>query len=86
MTPYETYQRRMASGWTRIDMLLALYDGAILRLEQAHATLRASAKANVSEIALACGFTHFSRFAETYRRHYGETPSVTLRRARSRHR
>jgi flagellin-specific chaperone FliS len=39
MNPHEAYQRQMASGWMRIDMLLALYDGAILRLEQAHDAL-----------------------------------------------
>lgn len=39
MNPYETYERNRASGWTRIDMLLALYDGAIARLEQAHGAL-----------------------------------------------
>lgn len=33
--PYETYQRQRTVGWTRIDLLLALYDGAIERLEQA---------------------------------------------------
>jgi flagellin-specific chaperone FliS len=39
MNPREAYQRQMASGWTRIDLLLALYDGAIMRLEQAHDAL-----------------------------------------------
>jgi flagellin-specific chaperone FliS len=35
MNPYETYRHQRASGWTRIDMLLALYDGAVSRLEEA---------------------------------------------------
>src|SRR5262245_331528 len=35
MNPYQSYQHQKAFGWTRIEMLLALYDGAITRLEQA---------------------------------------------------
>lgn len=37
MNPHETYQQHRAFAWTRIDMLLALYDGAIERLGQARA-------------------------------------------------
>jgi flagellar secretion chaperone FliS len=35
MNPYNAYRRQEATpGWTRIDMLLALYDGAIERLKK----------------------------------------------------
>ena len=34
------YKRQVAIGWTRIDMLLALYDGAIERIEKALGLLR----------------------------------------------
>jgi flagellin-specific chaperone FliS len=35
MNPHDTYRQQRAFGWTRIDMLLALYDGAMQRIEQA---------------------------------------------------
>lgn len=40
MNPYLAYRRpEPSSGWTRIDLLLALYDGAIERLDKAEAAL-----------------------------------------------
>src|SRR5262245_4114233 len=39
MNPHAAYQQRNALGWARIDMLLALFDGAIERLEQASLSL-----------------------------------------------
>ncbi|MBJ3775845.1 AraC family transcriptional regulator [Acuticoccus mangrovi] len=47
------------------------------RLEQA------GEGASVTEIALASGFGHLSRFAELYRQRYAERPSDTLRKAAS---
>jgi transcriptional regulator GlxA family with amidase domain len=38
--------------------------------------------ASVTDVALACGFAHFGRFAGAYRERFGETPSETLHRAR----
>jgi transcriptional regulator GlxA family with amidase domain len=53
-----------------------------IRLDHARARLLAAgAEATVSDLALASGFAHFGRFAEVYRRRYGERPSETLRRA-----
>ncbi|QBK06521.1 AraC family transcriptional regulator [Hylemonella gracilis] len=59
-----------------------------LRLERAHALLRAGASeprngaaqetTSVATIAFDCGFTHLGRFAQAYRRRYGVPPSVTL--------
>jgi flagellin-specific chaperone FliS len=40
MLASRTYQKQQASGWTRIDLLLALYDGAIERLDRALVALR----------------------------------------------
>jgi flagellar secretion chaperone FliS len=37
MNPYQAYQQRQATSWTRVEMLLALFDGAIERLEAAAA-------------------------------------------------
>jgi AraC-like DNA-binding protein len=43
------------------------------------ALLRADAGASVTDIAMSAGFTHMGRFSVTYRRHFGESPSQTLR-------
>ena len=40
--------------------------------------------ATVTQVAADCGFFHFGRFAEYYRRSFGETPSATLSRAKRR--
>lgn len=37
-------------------------------------------KLSVTDVAYACGFTHLSKFAEAYRKKYGEKPSETLRK------
>lgn len=51
-----------------------------VRLEAAHAALRSAAPgAQVTDIALACGFGHLGRFAAAYRARYGETPQRALR-------
>jgi len=43
MNPYQAYRRQNESvAWTRIDMLLALYDRAIEQLTTAHRLLRAN--------------------------------------------
>lgn len=55
-----------------------------IRLERARARLVApDPAASVTDIALLCGFAHFGRFAAAYRARFGESPSETLRRARS---
>ncbi len=54
-----------------------------LRLDRVRARLlRPEAGMTVTTAALASGFTHLGRFAETYRARFGEPPSETLRRAR----
>ena len=56
---------------------------AIQRLEAARRRLLApSPDDSVTSIAFDCGIGHLSRFAEHYRRRFGEFPSVTLRRSR----
>lgn len=40
MSIYQAYQRQQTLGWTRVEMLLALFDRAILRLEESLAALR----------------------------------------------
>jgi AraC-like DNA-binding protein len=51
-----------------------------LRLDAARAALRAGE--GVTETALAFGFNHFGRFAQSYTARFGEKPSQTARRAR----
>jgi AraC-like DNA-binding protein len=56
-----------------------------VRLAQARQTLlRANPDENVTEIAMSVGFTHLGRFSLEYRRHFGESPSQTLRKLRRR--
>ena len=53
------------------------------RLEAARRRLLSpSQNDTVTSIAWDCGFAHLSRFAATYQRRFGETPSATLRRSR----
>ena len=55
------------------------------RLAQARSELSAPRPGTtVTSVALDYGFTHLSRFAQQYARHFGEPPSETLRRARRR--
>ena len=54
-----------------------------LRLAAARACLlEGSNDTSITEVAVRFGFGHFGRFAQDYRQHFGETPSVTLRRSR----
>jgi flagellar biosynthetic protein FliS len=39
MNPYRAYQQQAQSAWLRIDLVLALYDGLIGKLEAANAAL-----------------------------------------------
>ena len=56
-----------------------------LRLTAARRDLfRAERGTRVTDVALRWGFLHFGWFAHDYGRHFGEVPSVTLRRAVSR--
>lgn len=50
------------------------------RLKLARDRLQREPEGSVTEIALACGFSHLSRFAGEYRRVFGELPSATLQR------
>ena len=56
----------------------------MVRMEHAHAALCAPAPSDtVTSIATRWGFFQFGRFAGRYRELHGESPSVTLRRARN---
>jgi transcriptional regulator GlxA family with amidase domain len=47
------------------------------------ALLAARDEDRVTEIALACGFSHMGRFSVEYRRRFGESPSETLKQRRA---
>jgi transcriptional regulator GlxA family with amidase domain len=53
------------------------------RLERINEALRTGeGSGTISDLAIAWGFTHMGRFSAEYRRHFGEAPSETLKRAR----
>lgn len=55
-----------------------------LRINLAHGELqKADCETAISEIAIACGFTHLGRFATEYRRTFNESPSATRQRVRN---
>jgi AraC-like DNA-binding protein len=60
-------------GWARRERLA----------QTRRALLAPSDGTRVTQVALQSGFTQLGRFAQDYRRQYGETPSQTLRRVRS---
>ena len=45
--------------------------------------LRGTSGTSITAVAACFGFNHFGRFSQQYRRHFGETPSATLRRRRT---
>jgi len=55
-----------------------------VRLQRAHEALRAGdpALTTVTQVALACGFTHMSEFDTAYRSVFGVTPGQTLNKRR----
>jgi transcriptional regulator GlxA family with amidase domain len=52
-----------------------------VRLDLARADLAAAdpARASVTDIAIACGFTHMSKFARDFKARFGVTPRAMLR-------
>lgn len=62
--------------WTRLSEI---------RLDEAYLLLIAGTERSVTDIALSCGVAHLGRFAQAYRRRFGELPSDTRRRGRLGH-
>ena len=57
-----------------------------LRLERVRAelvTMEASSTASITEVATKWGFAHLGRFSIDYKRHFGESPSTSLRSRKS---
>jgi AraC-like DNA-binding protein len=74
--------RSLFNGFRRFRGLAPMAYVKALRLELAHVELsRAdSAERSVTEVALACGFTHMSKFARDFAARFGERPSAVLGR------
>lgn len=55
-----------------------------VRLRRAHEALLAAdpASVTVTQVAMACGFTHLGEFGTSYRRVFGVTPGQTLKKKR----
>ncbi len=49
MKPQHVYKNRSMTGWTRIDMLIALYDAAIARLSLAKTAIESGDDDNASQ-------------------------------------
>ena len=63
MSPDLKYRTSIATGWTRIDMLLAIYRAAIQSIEEGLATLGESDRRRVSEAGTAPRDQHHSHTA-----------------------
>jgi AraC-like DNA-binding protein len=74
--------RSLFGGFRRFRGLTPMAYLKTLRLDLAHGELlRANpAEKSVTDIALACGFTHMSKFARDFQGRFGERPSAVLGR------
>lgn len=74
--------RSLFSGFRRFRGVPPMVYVKTLRLELAHDELSRAdpAERSVTQIALACGFTHMSKFARDFAARFGETPSTVLGR------
>lgn len=72
--------RSLFNGFRRFRGLAPMAYVKALRLELAHDELKRAdpAQRSVTEIALACGFTHMSKFARDFGARFGERPGAVL--------
>ena len=79
----EVSERSLQAGFRRYRDTTPMEYLRDQRLELASRALRNAPTdgRSVTEVALAYGFTHLGKFAKCYRERFGETPSVTRRRA-----
>jgi AraC-like DNA-binding protein len=75
--------RTLFEGFRRFHSTTPIALLRAVRLERAHADLRvAPPTENIAAIAFKWGIVHLGRFAQDYRKRFGELPSETLRRGR----
>ena len=74
-------ERALRNGFNDLFGRSPMEHFTTLRLNVAHARLRAAevGETSVGAVARESGFGHLGRFASTYRIHFGELPSETLR-------
>jgi AraC-like DNA-binding protein len=73
--------RTLLDGFQRFRQHSPMQRLREMRLDRAHGLLLAAGeKTTVAGVALDCGFAHFGRFSEAYRRRFGVSPSATLKR------
>ncbi|MFP3605874.1 anthranilate 1,2-dioxygenase regulatory protein AndR [Paraburkholderia sp. SIMBA_053] len=73
--------RTLCDGFLRFRRTSPMHYLRQIRLERAREIILAtSADLRIASIALDCGFTHFGRFAQSYKARFGESPSQTIRR------
>ncbi|WP_445505389.1 helix-turn-helix transcriptional regulator, partial [Microvirga sp. G4-2] len=74
--------RSLQSGFQSFRNLTPMGFLRFVRLQKAHEALLAAdpAGVTVTQVALACGFTHLGEFGSAYRRVFGVPPSQTLHR------
>jgi AraC-like DNA-binding protein len=74
--------RSLFSGFRRFRGLTPMSYVKALRLDLAHGELVCAnpAEKSVTDIALACGFAHMSKFARDFQGRFGERPSAVLGR------
>jgi AraC-like DNA-binding protein len=74
--------RTLQDGFRRFRDYTPVQFLTAIRLERARRDLQAADDNTlVRQVAMEWGFPHFGRFAQAYRRRFGEPPSATLRRA-----
>ncbi|NRG16217.1 AraC family transcriptional regulator [Rhizobiales bacterium] len=78
--------RTLCNGYRRFKNTTPMARLRDIRLERAHEMLLSeSCSDSVSAVANECGMNHLGRFARYYAERFGELPSDTLLRSRSRH-
>lgn len=72
--------RTLLDGFQRFRGHSPMHRLREMRLDRANLRLRRpEEETSVAAVALDCGFVHFGRFAEAYRRRFGQSPSATLK-------
>ncbi len=71
--------RTLFSGFRKFRDISPMAFLRDVRMEHVHQELRNPGSNSVTDIALKWGFPHLGRFAQEYRKHYGELPSATFR-------
>jgi AraC-like DNA-binding protein len=74
-------ERTLLEGFKRFHDVSPMKLLKLTRLDHVHLALKEAepATSNVTDIALACGFSQLGKFAAEYKERFGESPSETLK-------